>query len=233
MEKRLLELYKLLYSHFGPQHWWPASNAFEVCVGAILTQNTDWRNVEHAIENLKKAKKLSMEGISNLEHEELERLIRSAGFYRQKAVRLKEFCKYVKERYNGSLEKMFSKPISELRSELLALHGIGEETADSIILYAANKPSFVIDAYTARIFERYFGKRATKAQLKEIFENSLPKDVKLYNEYHALLVALAKQFCRKKPLCEKCPINKKCCYYKSNVVKQYEESLCKRGSKAR
>ncbi len=214
----LLTLYKSLYEFFGPQHWWPAQSKFEVCIGAILTQNTAWRNVEKAIANLKKANKLSLEGILSLSEKELAKLIRSAGYYNQKAKKLKAFCSYIKENYEGSLEKFFSKSIHELREELLSLHGIGSETADSIILYAADKPSFVVDAYTERIIERFCNLRFnSRDELKKFFESKLPKDVKLYNEYHALLVALGKHFCRKKPLCLECPINKKCYHYKNNV----------------
>jgi endonuclease-3 related protein len=215
----LLELYKKLYTYFGPQHWWPAQTKFEVCVGAILTQNTAWQNVEKAIANLKKVRKLSLQGMLSLSEKELAGLIRSAGYYNQKAKRLKLFCEYVKENYNGSLRRFFNKSLDELRKELLSLHGIGSETADSIILYAAEKPSFVIDAYTVRIIERVYNIRfKSRTELKQFFENRLPKDTKLYNEYHALLVELAKNFCKKKPLCDKCPINKKCYYYKIKVA---------------
>lgn len=215
----LLKLYKTLYSYFGPQHWWPAKSKFEVCVGAILTQNTAWQNVEKAIANLKRAKKLSLQGILSLSEKELAELIKSAGYYNQKAKRLKLFCEYVEQNYAGSLKHFFNKPLAELREELLSLHGIGYETADSIILYAAEKPSFVIDAYAVRIMERFCNvKLKSRAELKQFFEDTLPKDVKLYNEYHALLVELAKNFCKKKPLCNKCPINKKCYYYKIKVA---------------
>lgn len=215
----LLALYKMLHAYFGPQHWWPAKTKFEVCVGAILTQNTSWQNVERAIRNLKRAKKLSLRGILSLNEKQLANLIKSAGYYNQKARRLKLFCKYVQQNYSGRLKRLFNKSLTDLREELLSLHGIGEETADSIILYAAEKPSFVVDAYTERIIERACNiKLKSRSELKKFFEDNLPKDVKLYNEYHALLVALAKNFCKKRPLCDKCPINKKCYYYKNKVA---------------
>ena len=213
------ELYGLLYAYFGPQHWWPAQSKFEVCVGAILTQNTAWQNVEKAIANLRKAKKLSLQGLLSLDEKELAGLIKSAGYYNQKAKRLRIFCEYVKRNYSCSLKRFFNKPLPKLREELLSLHGIGQETADSIILYAAGKPTFVVDAYTARIIERVCNVQfKSRAELKQFFESALAKNATLYNEYHALFVALAKNFCRKKPLCRKCPINKKCYYFKNKAV---------------
>lgn len=220
----LKKFYDMLYNFFGPQHWWPAKTKFEICVGAILTQNTSWRNVEKAIARLREAKKLSVHGISSLSTKELAELIKSAGYYNQKAMRLKAFCKHLEKNYKGSLRRFLAKPKQVLRNELLSMHGIGPETADCIILYAAEKPSFVVDAYTERIAARAWNLNlGSRDALKAFFEKNLPKDAKLYNEYHALLVALGKNFCRKRPLCPECPINKKCYYYK-NKIKTHENS---------
>ncbi|MEM4662670.1 MAG: hypothetical protein QXM75_01475 [Candidatus Diapherotrites archaeon] len=210
----LKELYSLLYNFFGPQQWWPAKTKFEVCVGAILTQNTSWTNVEKAINKLKASKKLTLNGIASLSEKKLASFIRSSGYYNRKAKTLKAFCKHILKNYDGNLEKFFSNSIDLLREELISIPDIGQETADSIILYAAEKPTFVVDAYTERIVARFYGKQFKKREeLKMFFERNLPKNTKLYNEFHALLVVLAKNFCRKKPLCQNCPINKNCCYY--------------------
>jgi len=160
-----------------------------------------------------------LQGLLSLDEKELAGLIKSAGYYNQKAKRLRIFCEYVKRNYSCSLKRFFNKPLPKLREELLSLHGIGQETADSIILYAAGKPTFVVDAYTARIIERVCNVQfKSRAELKQFFESALAKNATLYNEYHALFVALAKNFCRKKPLCRKCPINKKCYYFKNKAV---------------
>ncbi len=209
-----LTLYKTLYSHFGSQHWWPASTKFEVCIGAILTQNTAWQNVEKAIRNLRKEKVLSIKKIAGTNNKKLAGLIRSSGYYNQKAKRLNLFCKYLIKNYGGNLNKFFNKPIKELREELLSLHGIGEETADSIILYAAEKPSFVVDAYTKRFIERFYAKpNLSYVEVQSFFERQLPNNTKLFNEFHALIVEFCKRHCRKKPVCEKCFLNKECCYF--------------------
>lgn len=210
-KKFLLEVYKTLYKEYGPQHWWPADTPFEVTIGAILTQNTSWRNVEKAINNLKMANKLTPEAIFKLSLNELEELIRPAGFFRVKARRIKEFINFLYANFNGDLRKLFAMELPSLRKTLLSVKGMGKETADSIILYSANQPSFVVDAYTRRVLYRHKfipELNVDYDRLKSLMESNLPKDLKLYNEFHALLVKVGKLFCKKaKPLCAKgCPL---------------------------
>lgn len=213
-----IHLYNALSEKFGEQHWWPAregkDKALEICFGAILAQNTSWKNAEKAIAELHKEKMLDVEKIAKYNSKRLAMLIRSSGYHNQKARKLKEFCAHLLENYKGDLSKMLGKQIPELRNELLSLNGIGNETADSIILYAAQKPVFVIDAYTKRIAER-FGITDEKDYLKlqEFFESRLKKNERLFNEFHALLVKFGKEFCRKKPECGECFLNKDCNYY--------------------
>lgn len=197
-----------LYNYFGPQHWWPAKTPFEVMIGAILTQNTNWGNVERAIANLRAAEVLTPQRIYSTTLQRLRRLIRPAGFYNQKARRLKAFSRFLIDRYGESIAKMRREETTKLRGELLALDGIGPETADSILLYALGKPVFVIDAYTRRVFSRhgFLSEKHGYSDWQEFFEGSLPRDVSLYNEYHALIVKLAKTFCRKRPNCDECPL---------------------------
>ncbi|MBI3754048.1 MAG: endonuclease III domain-containing protein [Deltaproteobacteria bacterium] len=205
----LKKTYKKLFSAFGSQHWWPGDTAFEVIVGAILTQNTAWTNVEKAIRNLKKAKLLNPKRLHDLSQAELAQYIRPAGYFNIKAKRLKHFLNYLFDNYGGSLNRMFKKRTDALRRELLEVNGIGPETADSIILYAGNHPVFVVDAYTKRIFSRHqiIKADADYHDVQEIFMKNLPHDVKMFNEYHALIVKVGKDFCRtKKPLCGKCPL---------------------------
>lgn len=208
MSATLIELYDRLLEHFGPQHWWPGDTPYEVLVGAVLTQNTSWKNVEKAIANLRAADVLDPRAMYELDLEELAELIRPAGYYRLKARRLHNVLRLIVERYDGSLEAMFQTPLDTLREELLSINGIGPETADSILLYAGGLPSFVIDNYTHRILKRHgwIEFEADYHALKEHFESSLPQDVALYNEYHALLVRLGNQHCRKQPKCSGCPI---------------------------
>ncbi len=210
MKVDLISLYEKLYKNFGPQHWWPGESAFEVMVGAILTQNTNWQNVEKAINNLKKRKLLSFKKMHSLPEGRLAVLIRPAGYYNIKAKRLKNFLRYLAKNYSGDLAKMRQKDWNILRQELLSVNGIGPETADSILLYGLHKPVFVIDAYTKRILSRhkFINRRADYYQTQDLFMQNLKKDVKLFNEYHALLVKLAKDFCWKsKPRCQVCPAN--------------------------
>jgi len=205
----LMRVYELLFEAFGPQHWWPGDTPFEVMVGAVLTQNTNWKNVHRAIENLKEAGLLEPKAMARLSLEELGELIRPAGYYRLKARRLQNLLRLVMERYEGSLEAMFAEQTSALREQLLGVQGIGPETADSILLYAAGKPVFVVDAYTHRVLARHgwIDFEADYYQLQELFHGSLPEDVQLFNEYHALLVRLGKDYCRKRnPRCEECPL---------------------------
>jgi endonuclease-3 related protein len=209
MESLLMEVYQRLATALGPQHWWPGETPFEVMVGAVLTQNTNWRNVERAIRNLREADLLEPRALARVPLAELEELIRPAGYYRVKARRLRALLKYLIHRHNGSLEKMFAADLATLRGELLSINGIGPETADSILLYAGNLPIFVVDAYTHRILSRHgwIDFDADYYQIQEYFLEQLPEDVKLYNEYHALLVRVGKDYCRKsQPRCGECPL---------------------------
>jgi len=218
----LEELYKKLRDIFGYLNWWPGETKVEIVVGAILTQNTAWKNVEKAIKNLRERKMLSLERLASTRLNELEDAIRPSGFYRQKAKRLSNLFKYIKKNYS-TLERFFDKDKNELRSELLNLNGIGNETADSIILYAAEKPTFVIDTYTRRIMNRVYGieEEIEYNKLKEYFESRLRQDLELYKDFHAQFVELGKRFCKKKPLCDECPI-RDYCLYASKKIKTYE-----------
>lgn len=216
-QQELLEIYGLLLAHFGPQHWWPAEEPFEVIAGAILTQSAAWTNVEKGIVNLKKAQVLSPQALRKLPEKEIAGLIHSCGYYNAKTVKLKAFAKWFGEQFGDSLEKMFEEDIESLREELLEIHGVGDETADSILLYAGNKPVFVIDAYTRRIVDRLGFKPGGEKyrDFQRLFMDHLPPDARLFNEYHALLVALGKHFCLKsKPVCYGCPVRDRCSFIK-------------------
>lgn len=206
--KKLLTIYQRMFDALGPRQWWPGETPFEVVIGAILTQNTNWSNVEKAIKNLKMAEKLSPDGIYGLSVTELAELIRPSGFFNVKAKRIKTFINWLFSKYEGSLSKMFGRDLQSLRSELLSVKGIGPETADSILLYAGNMPTFVVDAYTHRIFSRHelIPEESTYDDIKSFFEENLPKDVQLFNEYHALLVNIGKLFCKPRKVCESCPL---------------------------
>ena len=211
--QRLEEIYHSLLSHYGPQHWWPADEPFEVIVGAILTQTTTWQNVSRAISNLKQAGALNGAVLRQLPLDQLAELIYPCGYYKAKALKLKAFAERL-AKYDDSLPELFALNIEQLRDELISIYGIGEETADSIILYAANKPVFVIDAYTRRILHR-LGLAPTKddyAAFQALFMDNLPRDLGLYNEYHALLVRHGKEACRKRPLCSRCCLNSLCSF---------------------
>lgn len=203
----LLDIYQRLFNHYGTRNWWPAKTPFEVVIGAILTQNTNWNNVEKAIVNLRQADALTIDAILNLQLETLEQLIRPSGFFRQKADRLQLFCRYLQEHHQGSLEHLLDQELNLARDELLRLKGIGPETADSILLYAGQRPSFVVDAYTHRLFQRLGILAGTEkyAFVRDLFMSNLPENIQLYNEYHALIVIHCKDFCRKKPSCQDCP----------------------------
>lgn len=204
----LKEMYELLYGSFGPQHWWPGDSPFEIMVGAVLTQNTNWTNVERAIANLKATGKFSLRGLYEMPEEVLAELIRPAGYYNLKARRLRNLLEMVIKEYEGDIERLFSEDTWTLREKLLSVKGIGPETADSILLYAAQKPVFVVDAYTYRILSRHgmVLDHATYEELQEMFMNHLPEDTQMYNEFHALIVHLGKTYCRKKPKCPECPL---------------------------
>jgi endonuclease-3 related protein len=205
----LWDIYQRLLDRYGPQHWWPAKEPFEVIIGAILTQSTAWTNVEKAINNLKAAEALTPESLQRLPQDELAGLIHPCGYYNVKARRLKAFAQWLWEQYHGDLDKMFASDISHLRQQLLTIYGIGEETADSIILYAAGKPTFVIDAYTRRIISRtgLTPHNNDYSAFQALFMSNLPADASLFNEYHALLVRLAKDVCRTHPQCHQCCLN--------------------------
>lgn len=208
----LQQIYHRLFELYGPQHWWPADESFEVIVGAILTQSTAWLNVEKAIVNLKEAGVLNPVSLHQIPTEELAQLIRPSGYYNVKAHKLKAFVKRLEE-YNYSLDRMFTPNIPQLRTELLSIYGIGQETADSIILYAAEKPIFVIDAYTHRIMDRLGlnSDYGNYTALQDVFMSNLTHDEKLFNEYHALFVRHGKEVCRKSsPLCHDCCLSKEC-----------------------
>jgi endonuclease-3 related protein len=202
------EIYQRLYKAFGPQHWWPGDTPFEVIIGAILTQNTAWTNVERAINNLKQANLLSPKGLRKVSQNRLARLIKSTGYYNQKASKVKNFINFLFDNYQGSLRHMFSEDFLLLRARLLEVNGIGPETADSILLYAAGKPVFVVDAYTRRILSRHnlIKPAATYSEIQSYFMDNLENEVRLFNEYHALLVRLGKEICRPKPDCRHCPL---------------------------
>jgi endonuclease-3 related protein len=204
----LAEIYQRLYKTFGPQHWWPAQTPFEVVIGAILTQNTAWVNVQKAIRNLKQKRLLTPAALKRVPVSQLARLIRSTGYYNQKAKKIKNFIKFLFAHYNGSLKRMFGEDFLILRAKLLDVNGIGLETADSILLYAGNKPIFVVDAYTRRIFSRHnlIKADASYSQIQNYFMDNLENRVQLFNEYHALLVRLGKETCKTKPDCRVCPL---------------------------
>ncbi|MBI1910206.1 MAG: endonuclease III domain-containing protein [Deltaproteobacteria bacterium] len=208
MRNPLLLYYETALKALGPQHWWPGETPFEVCVGAILTQNTNWQNVEKAIVNLKSKDLLDPHRIYALSPRQLAELIRPAGYFNIKTKRLRNFLKFLIDEYEGNLNRMFEERLETLREKLLNVSGIGKETADSILLYAGNKPVFVVDAYTKRILLRHemIDEEADYDQVQEYLTSHLPEDRKLYNEFHALIVMIGKNFCKTKPDCERCPL---------------------------
>jgi endonuclease-3 related protein len=203
----LLEIYHRLLAHFGPQHWWPGDSPFEIMAGAVLTQNTSWSNVEKAVANLKAAGKLDPAALAALSTAELAELIRPAGYHNLKATRLKNLLALIEEQ--GGVDDLLAQPTAALRELLLGVKGIGPETADSIVLYAAGRPIFVVDAYTHRIFSRHglLSEDCDYFQMQELFMDNLEEDAALFNEYHALIVRVGKEFCKKsKPDCAGCPL---------------------------
>ncbi len=209
LSRTLNKIYITLLHSYGPQFWWPADSPFEVMVGAILTQNTAWSNVEKAIAGLKGSGVLTPEGLLEIPANRLQSAIRPSGYFRQKAQRLQRLCRFLVHEYGGDLASMESVPLQELRRQLLDLKGIGPETADSILLYALGRPVFVVDAYTVRLFSR-LGLCAEKEKygtVQALFMNNLPHEERLFNEYHALIVKHSKSTCKKRsPLCESCPL---------------------------
>ncbi len=257
---KIESIYNSLYSHFAPQRWWPVTEEgrlhpeysggpksekqqLEVCFGAILTQNTSWKNVEKAIYQLNKNRLIDVHKILKIKNKRLAQIIRSSGYHNQKAKKLKNFCEFLLKcqkseisdhdqkskrfltNYNGKLGLLFKNDIEELRKQLLSVNGIGPETADSIILYAAKKPIFVVDAYTKRIFSRIGCKEKTYDEFQKLFMSSLPNSERLFNECHALIVELGKNICKKSPLCGKCPINVHCDYYKKEKINYKNRQL--------
>lgn len=207
----LLRIYTLLYKKFGARHWWPGETRLEIIVGAILTQNTAWSNVEKAIANLKKGRLLKVRELSRISEKKLARLIRPAGYYNIKSRRIKNFLKFLNTVYDGSIDRMFRTEIAALREKLLGINGIGPETADSILLYAGKKPVFVVDAYTKRIFSRhgFIREEADYKEIQNFFLRNLKSDARLFNEFHALIVEVGKNLCRPiKPMCNACPIRR-------------------------
>lgn len=207
--RRLTAVYRALYRAYGPQHWWPGDTPFEVMVGAVLTQNTAWANVEKAMVNLKRERLLTPARMFNADPEKLASLIRPSGYFNIKMKRLRHLLSFIHTRYSGSLKRMFSSDPDLLRKQLLEVNGIGPETADSILLYAGGKAFFVVDAYTRRIFSRqgFVAINADYHALQGLFMDNLLHDVRFFNEYHALIVRVGKEHCKKtRPLCSGCPL---------------------------
>ncbi len=202
------EIFQKMLAYFGPQKWWPAETAFEVMVGAILTQNTNWTNVEKALLNLKQKSLLNPKSLFEIEAQALAELIKPAGYFNVKTQRLKSLLHFIYEEAEGDLEKLFNLSLFTLREKLLGVKGIGPETADSILLYAAQKPIFVIDQYTYRILSRHFliSEESSYEEMQSLMMQNLAEDLPLFNEYHALVVRVGKEFCKPKPQCEHCPL---------------------------
>ena len=200
--------YDVLFAHFGPQHWWPGDTPFEIAVGAILTQNTNWQNVERAIANVKRARRLGPRKLLALPDGEVARLIRPAGYFNVKARRLRAFLEFLEREYRSSMKRFAADERPDKRDRLLVVNGVGPETADSILLYALGEPTFVVDAYTRRILSRHgiVDARASYDEIKDLFERVLERDVALFNEYHALVVMCGKHYCRPSPNCAECPL---------------------------
>lgn len=203
------EVYETLYDHFGPQNWWPGETPFEVIVGAVLTQNTNWGNVAKAIDNLRGAGILSFDSLKLLSVDEIAEYIRPSGYYNLKAKRLRNLMDMIEEVYSGELDLLLEGSLNRGRENLLSVKGVGPETADSILLYACGLPTFVIDTYTHRVFSRHqlVDEETDYHSMQDLFVGNLPDDVQLFNEYHALIVRVASTYCKKtNPLCEQCPL---------------------------
>lgn len=201
-------IYKKLYNHWGSQKWWPTDSKLEIIIGSILSQNTSWKNAEKAILNLKENNFLNLKNLSILNKSKISELIKPAGYYNQKTEYILCASEIINNKFLGSINNLFKLDIESLRIELLSWKGIGKETADSIILYAAEKPIFVIDSYTKRMLSRHnIGYKITYDDAANLFMKSLPKNVKMYNEFHALIVKLGQTYCKTKPNCSKCPLS--------------------------
>lgn len=246
-QKKIIQIYDILFNNFGAQGWWPVTplggcrgelgqrpvygmttksekQKFEIILGAILTQNTAWTNAEQAIMNLNREGLIDIRRLRAASKEKLVELIRPAGYFNQKSERLKIISKYLYDNYKGNLKVFFSRDTEKIRDELLQIKGIGPETADSILLYAANKPTFVVDSYTKRIFSRVgiINENADYDSIKKLFEDSVPKHASIYNEYHALIVELAKRNCKTEPDCTTCILRKVCHRAINSESKQIE-----------
>lgn len=210
-KSQLMQVYQKLYGHYGAQQWWPADTPEEIIIGAVLTQNTAWSNVEKAIANLRQAESLSLSAISQMPHDQLAQLIRPSGYFNVKSKRLQALCRWVEDQQGHQALSLWS--TNRLREALLQVHGVGPETADDIILYAFERPVFVVDAYTRRLFFRLgiFAEQDYET-LRALFESNLQSNAKLFSEYHALIVIHAKEVCRKKPLCDACVLSRDCSY---------------------
>lgn len=208
MKSTFRRYFDLMLAHFGPRGWWPGESAFEVAVGAILTQNTAWTNVEKAIANLKREDLLSPKSILATPNETLEVALKPSGYFRVKAARLRSFCAFLVDRYDGNMERLAMQPLDALRKELLSVHGIGPETADDILLYACEKPVFVVDAYTRRLLRRHGHVEADIGYetLRAMCEKYVERDMAVYKEYHALIVWTGKEYCNPRPKCDTCPL---------------------------
>lgn len=218
----LITIYHSLFERFGPQHWWPGETPFEMIIGAVLTQNTSWTNVEKAISSLKASGHFSPDKLFKLPAETLAGLIRSSGYFNIKAKRLKNFLSFLFEEYEGNIDKLLREDCSTLRHKLLKVNGLGPETVDSILLYAAGYPVFVVDAYTRRIFSRHGFEIMEDGyhNIQSLFMENLRKDPVLFNEYHALIVRVGKELCKKKPLCNLCPLEYDLQKKSKNAIKE-------------
>jgi len=201
-------VYRKLLEHYGPQDWWPGDSPVEILIGAVLTQNTSWKNVEKAIANLRDARLIHLKRLDRIAVEDLAEIIRPSGYFRLKAKRLKNLVAHIMAVYQGDLASLFALPVEEARTSLLSVNGVGPETADSILLYAGDRLAFVVDTYTARIFKRHawIDQKADYHQLQALLTSQVPADVSVYNEYHALIVRAGNEFCRKQPNCSACPL---------------------------
>lgn len=205
---KVRQLYDDLFQAFGPQHWWPAENREEVVIGAVLVQSVSWKNVERAIDNLRSENLIHLRRLYELPLPKLHKLIQPVGYYRVKAARLRNLLEFVVNEHNGSLDSLFALPLEVAREQLLSVNGIGPETADSILLYAGQMPSFVVDAYTRRVLLRHgwIVPPAKYEAMQQLFVSQLPADAALFNEYHALIVRVGNQFCSRTPKCDECPL---------------------------
>ena len=217
---RLIKIYKKLLDNYGDQNWWPADSKLECAIGAILTQNTSWKNVETAINNLKSVMDINIENLSAISTDELSLLIRPSGFYKLKSKRIKGLIEFINNQYEGKIENMEFEDIKSLRPGLLSVNGIGPETADCILLYALNKPVFVIDKYTYRLLYRHglIERGASYPEMQNLFMENMENSPELFGEFHALIVEAGKNHCKKKAICEDCPVNFDAHYFSSEII---------------